>query len=311
MGISNILDSDFIFSNLTLDIKKYNTITWSESKLKQKIDLYLYSVLAHKNKNKFLKVDSVDLMLTEKCSLKCKDCSNLMQFYAKPVDEDFDMVIKSFDKFMQTVDFVQEVRLIGGEPLMYKRVDEVAKHILGYKNFGQLKVNTNGTIVPNEAKLKIFEDPRVFFDISNYGKISRNVEKLVEKLKEKKIAHVASSVSEWQDVGKIVKTNRSDQVNKEIFGNCCINRGLTLLHGNLYLCPFSANATNLKAIKYAEEEILDMKTEKDKLKKQIHNLYFNTDFLEACKSCNGRDHNVTRVEAALQAKEPLTYKLVD
>ena len=63
---------------------------------------------------------------------------------------------------MQTVDFVQEVRLIGGEPLMYKRVDEVAKHILGYKNFGQLKVNTNGTIVPNEAKLKIFEDPRVF-----------------------------------------------------------------------------------------------------------------------------------------------------
>ena len=45
-----------------------------------------------------------------------------MQFYAKPVDEDFDMVIKSFDKFMQTVDFVQEVRLIGGEPLMYKRL---------------------------------------------------------------------------------------------------------------------------------------------------------------------------------------------
>ena len=79
----------------------------------------------------------------------------------------------------------------------------------------------------------------------------------------------------------------------------------------MYLCPFSANATNLKAIKYAEEEILDMKTEKDKLKKEIHNLYFNTDFLEACKSCNGRDHNVTRVEAALQAKEPLTYKLVD
>lgn len=311
MGISNVLDSDFIFSNLNLNIKNYTTITWSESKLKQKIDLYLYSVLAHKNKDKFLKVDSIDLMLTEKCSLKCKDCSNLMQFYAKPVDEDFDMVIKSFDKFMQTVDFVQEVRFIGGEPLMYKRVDEVAKHVLGYKNFGQLKVNTNGTIVPNETKLKVFEDPRVFFDISNYGKFSRNVDKLTEKLKEKKIAHVASSVSEWQDVGKIVNSNRSDQVNKEIFGNCCINRGLTLLHGKLYLCPFSANATNLNAIKYAEKEILDTKTEKEKLKKQIHNLYFNTDFLEACKSCNGRDHNVKKVEAALQAKEPLKYQIIE
>ena len=42
----------------------------------------------------------------------------------------------------------------------------------------------------------------------------------------------------------------------------------------------------------------------------IHNLYFNTDFLEACKSCNGRDHNVPKVKAAIQAKEPLKYELV-
>ena len=107
-----------------------------------------------------------------------------------------------------------------------------------------------------------------------------------------------------------MKTDRSDEENKEIFGNCCINRGLTLLHGKLYLCPFSANATNLKAIKYAEKEILNVKTNKDILKKQIYDLYFNTDFLEACKSCNGRDHNVPRVEAALQAKKPLDYERI-
>ncbi len=311
MELTNVYDSDFVFSELDLDIKSYSNITWSESKLKQKIDLYLYSVLAHKDKNNSLKVDSIDLMLTEKCSLKCKDCSNLMQFYAKPIDEDFDMVISSIDKFMKTVDYVQEIRLIGGEPLMYKRVAEVAKHILQYKNFGQLKVNTNGTIIPNDEKLKVFEDKRVFFDISNYGKASRNVDRLVNKLKEKNISHVASSVSEWQDVGKIIKSNRTNELNKEIFGNCCINRGLTLLHGNLYLCPFSANATNLRAIKVVNEEILDMKTDKEKLKKEIHNLYFNTDFLEACKSCNGRDHNVKRVEAALQAKEPVKYQIIE
>ena len=118
-----------------------------------------------------------------------------MQFYAKPIDEDFDMVISSLDKFMKTVDYVQEIRLIGGEPLMYRRVAEVAKHILEYKNFGQLKVNTNGTIIPNDDKLKVFED-KEFFDISNYGKASRNVDRLVSKLKEKNIAHVASSVSD-------------------------------------------------------------------------------------------------------------------
>ena len=125
-------------------------------------------------------------------------------------------------------------------------------------------------------------------------------------LEGKKISHNASRVTEWQDVGKIIKSNRSDKLNKEIFGNCCINRGLTLLHGKLYLCPFSANATNLKAIKYADDEIIDIKLyNKEELKEKIHKLYFETDFLEACKSCNGRAHNVKRVEAALHTSEPL------
>ena len=39
----------------------------------------------------------------------------------------------------------------------------------------------------------------------------------------------------------------------------------------------------------------------EKLKK----LYFKTEFLKACDSCNGRDHNVAKVEAALQVKDPL------
>ena len=310
IGLTNVYDSDFVFSKLELDLGACKNVTWSETKLKQKMDLYMYSVLAHKDKHKSLKVDSIDLMLTEKCSLKCKDCSNLMQFYAKPIDEDFDMVISSVDTLMNTVDFVREVRLLGGEPLMYKKVDLVVQHVLKYKNFDQLKINTNGTIIPKDEKLKAFQNKKVFFDISNYGKDSRNVDGLVKKLTEFNIAHVASRVTEWQDVGKIVKTDRTDSQNKEIFGNCCINRGLTLLHGKLYLCPFSANATNLKAIKYAEKEILDLKTKKDILRKQIYDLYFKTDFLEACKSCNGRDHNVPRVEAAVQAKEPLDYKIV-
>ena len=49
---------------------------------------------------------------------------------------------------------------------------------------------------------------------------------------------------------------------------------------------------------------------KEELIKKIHKLYFETEFLEAYKSCNGRDHNVKRVEAALQASEPIKYEVV-
>ena len=311
IGVKKIFDCDFVFSELEIDLKKCKNVTWSETRFKQKIDLYMYSVLAHKNKSTILNVDSIDLMLTEKCSLKCKDCSNLMQLYAKPIDQDFEMVISSIDIFLNTVDHCREIRLLGGEPLMYKKVYQVVEHLLKYKNFDQLKINTNGTIVPKESKIDVFQDKRVFFDISDYGKVSRNVKDLVKILKQKKIAHNAARVTEWQDVGKIIKSDRTDKLNKEIFGNCCINRGLTLLHGKLYLCPFSANATNLRAIKYADDEIINIKLyDKKVLKDKIQKLYFETDFLEACKSCNGRDHNVKRVEAALQAPEPLKYEIV-
>jgi len=38
---------------------------------------------------------SVDLVITEKCSLKCKDCANLMQYYTKPQDGSVEGVIQS------------------------------------------------------------------------------------------------------------------------------------------------------------------------------------------------------------------------
>ena len=311
LEIKFLYDCDFIFSKLEIDLKKCSNITWSETRFKQKIDLYMYSVLAHKNKDTSLRVDSIDLMLTEKCSLKCKDCANLMQLYAKPIDQDYEMVISSINIFLNSVDHCREIRLLGGEPFMYKKIYEVVEYLLKFKNFDQLKINTNGTIVPKKEKIHVFQDKRIFFDISDYGKISRNVQNLVKVLEEKNILHNASRVTEWQDVGKIIKSNRSEKLNKEIFGNCCINRGLTLLHGKLYLCPFSANATNLRAIKYADDEIINIKLyNKKQLKEKIHKLYFETDFLEACKSCNGRDHNVKRVEAALQASEPIKYEIV-
>ena len=314
LGITNVFDSDFLFEELDLemsDLKKLG-VYWSKVKLKQKVDLYLYDILAQKNKDKILNVKCVDLVLTEKCSLKCDGCSNLMQYYVKPIDEDFDQCIKSIDKFMNTVDYVYEIRVIGGEPLMYKRIDEIITHLYKYNNYGKIQINTNGTIVPKPEKMKVFQNDKIFFDISDYGETSRNLDKLLTELKRLDIKHNAQSVTTWQDCGRIIKTNRKEEHNKEVFGNCCENQGLTILHGKLYLCPFAANATNLKALPYHSKEIIELeKHEKNVLRKLIHDLYFKTEYLEACKSCNGRDHNVGKIDAAVQLKAPVKYDFID
>lgn len=308
LQIKNVYDADFLFSNLDL---KDGGSSWSADRCKVEIDLYLYAINSFREQNE-LKVNSLDLVLTEKCSLKCKDCSNLMQYYAKPVDEDFSQLISALEKFMSAVDYVYEIRIIGGEPLMYKRIDEVMEKVLSYKNCGNIVIYTNGTIVPKENKINIFKNDKIYFKISNYGSISRNVEKLEKTLEKNNIHYLTERVTRWQDCARIEKFERPLEITKKIFGDCCVSETLTLLHGKLFLCPFSAHAENLHAIPRHPSDSIDISNFQDKkvLKDKIRNFYFHTEYLEACKSCNGRDHNVSAVDAAIQTKNPLEYTKV-
>ena len=129
LGINNFYDVDFLFDNF--DITKAST-KWSNDRCKVQLDLYNYSVNATRDSHQ-LNVNSIDLVLTEKCSLKCKNCSNLMQYYEQPIDNDLELLIKSFDNFIKAVDYCYEVRMIGGEPLMYKNINRVIEHVLSKK----------------------------------------------------------------------------------------------------------------------------------------------------------------------------------
>ena len=208
-----VLDFDFLLNNIDLNDCKTQ---WSPERCKQELDLYIYSLEAQRDKEQLL-LNSIDLVLTEKCSLKCKDCSNLMQYYAKPIDEDYELLVKSIDKLLTNVGYIREIRIIGGEPLLYKKIDLIIKKLLEYKNYDKIFIYTNGTIVFKDEKMKIFQNDKIMFKISNYGKISRNVEKLENSLSNLKIDYITERVKTWQDCAKIEKYERDEDLTKFIF----------------------------------------------------------------------------------------------
>ena len=41
-----------------------------------------------------LNLKTIDIQVTERCSLKCKDCSNLMQYYERPQNSEINVLFK-------------------------------------------------------------------------------------------------------------------------------------------------------------------------------------------------------------------------
>ncbi len=299
-------DCDFLFFELDLSkVKAFAPI----DRLVWMLDSYMFAIDASK-KPDVIKVKSLDVVLTEKCSLRCENCSNLMQYYEKPKDNDTKVLETSIERFMHNIDELYEARVIGGEPFLYKDISTVIKQLSNYKKCKKITIFTNGTIIPNSDTIESMKNSKVTLIISDYGKISKKITELKNLLIKMKIHFIAYDVDKWQDCAKIEFVNRTENELCSVFGNCCVNDALTLLHGKVYTCPFSANVTNLKAIppEYYEDEFDLMKLDDDSIKRKIAKLNSGQKYLKACSFCPGRDYSVGLIEAAIQVKKPLPYK---
>lgn len=284
-----------------------NDTNWSDERCRSEIENYLYlrSIAKSPDLNQF---KSIDIVVTEKCTLKCIDCSNLMQYYEEPQNAHEDEIIGAINNLIEAVDYIKEIRIIGGEPLMYKKLPLVLDLFQDKGKYGQIVIFTNGTIKPSQDLLDACKKHNLRFQISDYGPhLSRNVPNLVDSLNVNNIEYCHDLVTRWQNCAKIEKKERSKEEMLSTFSNCCVNDAYTLLNGRLYGCPFAAHADNLKAIpKYANDQIDVVRSSKDEINDFIKSISKKT-FYGACNYCNGRDYTVDTVEAAIQTKKPLFY----
>lgn len=247
---------------------------------------------------------SVDLVITEKCSLKCKDCSNLMQYYEAPKDIPLAEIIADFDKLMQSVDHIYEIRLIGGEPFMNKEIYKVIEYIVTHEKLTKLVVFSNAMIPIKPEYAHILQHPKIVFSLTDYGDLAKNTPRVVQSLDKLKIAYRLHKPENWTDSGVIHDFARTPEENVEIFDQCCGKNLYTVTAGKLYRCPFAANADRLQAIPpdQANSVAVDASSE------EIRHYVSEINVLPACNFCKGRSFGAPEIEAAIQTKQPLKYK---
>jgi organic radical activating enzyme len=247
---------------------------------------------------------SVDVVITERCSLKCKDCSNLMQYYESPQNIPREVVLNDFRELEKNVDHIFEVRLIGGEPFMNKDIYSIIKDICESKKISRLVVYSNLMIPLKDTELSVLKNPKVVLSLTDYGELSKNTHPNALKLSENGIAFRLHPPENWTDSGKIENFNRTDSENEKLFDNCCGKNLITLSAGKIYRCPFAANADRLDAIPQDPRNYVLAGSRGSEIKTYTRQV----SHIPACNFCKGRSFDDPEIVPAIQVKSPIKYQ---
>lgn len=268
-------------------------------------------VTLYSKSEKSVSINSIDFQITDKCSLRCKECANLMQYFTQPKDFDFDECIADIDKLLSVVDYILDVRVIGGEPFVCKDFHRYIERLLTYKNIGMISIYTNGTIIPTSKNIECLKSDKVILKISNYGQLSRNLNNLINVCKKEQILYDIAQIEYWTKCATFEQHHRTDNENRAILKNCCVGSCPSMRNHRIFRCPFLANAWALKAIPQNIIEYVDLNTSDIETLKNDIQSYFDKDLILGCDYCLGRPidfQNQVRVPVAEQIKNPIGYK---
>ena len=246
---------------------------------------------------------SVDLMITERCSLKCRDCSNLMQYYSNPQNLSLEQITEDFDQLVNIVDHIFEIRLIGGEPFMNKEIYKVLEHIIPHPKVSRIAIYTNAMVPIRAEHVGLLRNEKIVFSITNYGALARNSPKIIAEIDALGIAYRESPPINWTDSGTILQERVEPSEAQKLFEKCCGKNLLTVSDNRLYRCPFAANSERLMTFSPEDSSGIGLTRDKAEIKKYVS----ESKFITACTYCRGRSFDAPEIIPAIQVATPIEY----
>jgi len=160
-----------------------------------------------KYKKKIYLVKTDVAIITSRCSLKCKKCQLFMPYWNNKQDRSLKEIKNDLDLYFKNVDFVFDMAILGGEPLLYQHLSELLRYIgdTYLKNkIGRAGIITNGTSIPDDEILDVIKKYGFVVTISNYhlnDQYNYRLQKLEEVLSNHKIYYHIDDHIDWFDFG--------------------------------------------------------------------------------------------------------------
>lgn len=273
--------------------------------------------IIHLYMNNKLILDRVEIFLTSCCTLNCEKCIAYIPFfqtkYHEPLEKlkrDIDILINHKDGIAQHVDYIRKLKLLGGESLLYPYLPEYIAYIRKTypRNIGQIRIGTNGTILPSPEIIACAREYDVIFDISDYGPAVNDkcrIHEVADILMPHDITYEIKRTGEsWFDTG--IPNNPLDLTSEEeisVHFHKCAMFCRNFHDGKLFFC-----CNNFAAVKSGlhpenSNDYLDFHDPINKQKILEYEIGFSTlGYTTLCSKCRGCsvEANQTFVSVAKQ-----------
>jgi hypothetical protein len=177
--------------------------------------------------------------VTKRCNLRCKLCAQKCSWYSVPDHPGLNELKAWAKKYFEVVEYTLKLDITGGEPLIREDLDEFVSYLLLFrKQFGRLRFNTNGTVVPGDKLISVLREYGNGAEllIDQY-KVSNNVDAIVRICEMNSIPYIVRDyysdtpyMEGWADFGDF-------QTDRKIDYSCYTHGKYTdIVGGKLHLC---------------------------------------------------------------------------
>ena len=233
----------------------------------------------------FRKLHFVEVIVTTKCNLRCRNCSNLIpDIQHKAVEIPFDMIKRDFDLLMSNFSYIYCLQIHGGEPLLHSEIDKILAYVLTYKDkISIIKIVTNGTVMPSRKLLDVISRQNVVICVSNY-KINEGLrEKIKTICAANHVFFMQFAESKWHIFKNPEKETCSISELKSRFRKCPNRMYPSCKNGKMYLCSRLANLMTL------QDDIADDGIELSASSKRGAIRFLQKDYSINCAYCQVED----------------------
>lgn len=263
---------------------------------------YFKKKLKRVQRDKYI-ISRVAVSVTNQCSLKCRDCNNLMPYCKEKFTIDVKEQIRDLEKLLYYADGIINVEVIGGEPFVYRQLPELLQYLCDMPKIKFIEITSNGTILPSKEILELLKNPKVCVLLSDYGKVnSEKANRTYRYLKQNQICVQNLKNREWIQGGNVEKRKKGRMRLKYEYFHCDARKDCrTLYKGRLYVCGRAPILDELELLTDESSFVDIRKMNADKMigRKRLYD-FFKNDYAESCAYCDCSSDFTCWIESGIQ-----------